>query len=599
MKKICAIFLTLLLCLSVFASLSVYGAETDFSAPSCNITVERPPKNVGTTPLREAISLFEAITPEQIDISQQIYTNILKQNPDLFIFTDYGIERLNGWDTMTDDELEAVEVFADELLDGCTTADEKILTVANYVAKNIGYDFDYYYDGDKEYEEINHSAYDVLLNESAVCYGYSTASAALLQLSGVPCTIIMSPGHAWNMAYNGNRWILFDTTWMSNCVYKDEILTKSDVINDEWFDYTIDFAHSDYNHLIEDADYCEYDNAIYTFPVYTDEERFTIPQYITKIGEYAFCDCTLDSLTFNGTLSEVEMYAFANCRNLLGDIHIEDVVHMSAFAFYECEDARIIFGNKLESADTCAFYDCTGIKGDVHLENLTTVGDYAFYECAEADIYFGDKLINIGKSAFYECESAKGIIDLRKAETVGEFAFHDCASVTGIILGEKIDTVPYAAFNRCSSVKKIFIPKNITVIEDFAFQLFEYDWNVNVYYDGTKEEWNQISVNPEFNVWLFNYTKIEHNYKPHMAAPKLSNDKKSVTVNYDGIPLGETVYFAEYENGKFLGIRSKVLSDTVSFNLKNENTDKVTFFIMKDSESIFPAALPGSLTIEK
>ena len=82
-----------------------------------------------------------------------------------------------------------------------------------------------------------------------------------------------------------------------------------------------------------------------------------------------------------------------------------------------------------------------------------------------------------------------------------------------------------------------------------------------------------------------------------MDAPELSSDKKSVTVNYAGIPLGETVYFAEYENGKFLGIKSKVLTDSVSFNLSNETSDKAVFFIMKDS-SLSPLTPSASINLK-
>ena len=126
MKKLFALMLALTFCLC--NSFSAVAFVTESYEPEITVP-EKPPKHVGTTPLFEAVNLFEEISEEQTDISNQIYENILKQNPDLFIYTDYGIERLNGWDTMTDGELEAVKDFSKALLDDCTTADEKISSV--------------------------------------------------------------------------------------------------------------------------------------------------------------------------------------------------------------------------------------------------------------------------------------------------------------------------------------------------------------------------------------------------------------------------------------------------------------------------------------
>ena len=94
----------------------------------------------GTTPEEYAISLF-SMDRYLVDISNQIYRNILKMNPQMFLLTDEGICNTNPWDSMTGEELEWVRKRTKEVLKDELTVDEKILTAAEYVAKNVGYDY--------------------------------------------------------------------------------------------------------------------------------------------------------------------------------------------------------------------------------------------------------------------------------------------------------------------------------------------------------------------------------------------------------------------------------------------------------------------------
>lgn len=584
MKRICAYILVAILSLcncvvnaagtitSELSDADIISVESYYNdVAAC----EKPIKKIGTTPRDAASFLSQTITDEEVSISTEIYNNILKQDPDLFLYTDKGIENLNSWDEMTDKELDYVRNLSEKIFVDCDNTDQKIYAAMKYVAENVGYDYDYYYHNTKTYEELNHSAYDVLTNESAVCYGYSAAVAALLQTADIPCIIAYSPEHAWNMAYNGERWILLDSTWVSNSTYEYGVLTKSSVLNEKWYDYTIETANSNKNHLLTDAAYCEYGNVVYSFPVHTMAKSFTIPENITNIGEYAFYGCDDVELRFNGVLENIEKCAFYDCDKLYGTVSIADATTVADYAFFECDHVNIKFGDKLSSIGIASFYDCEGICGHINLGNVSVIGD----------------------SAFINCSSIDGTLNLESIQSIGKQAFYNCCSIDSIILGKNLETIPELTFTKCEDMTEIFIPDSITSIGKSAFHLASTFYKLTVYYPGSENRWKAIDIGEKNYHITYAQDKgyIIYDYIPHIDMPDAEITDGGLDITFEGIPTDEIVYFAEYENGKFLGIKSLPLSKSMHFDLSDEHTNKVSLFVFDISDTFKPVAKSGSI----
>ena len=88
---------------------------------------------------------------------------------------------------------------------------EKALYVNDYLALNCEYD----------YTLSNHTAYDALVNKSAVCEGYAEAYKLLTAELGMECEIVSSRSlnHAWNMIDIDGKKYHVDPTW--NDPYED------------------------------------------------------------------------------------------------------------------------------------------------------------------------------------------------------------------------------------------------------------------------------------------------------------------------------------------------------------------------------------------
>ena len=94
---------------------------------------------------------------------------------------------------------------------------EKIKKIHDYICKNTTYDN----------TESRYTAYNALINGSAVCQGYATLFYAMCLQSGVSVRCIPGYGygsdgwenHLWNIVKIGSKWYNIDTTWDSQPSY--------------------------------------------------------------------------------------------------------------------------------------------------------------------------------------------------------------------------------------------------------------------------------------------------------------------------------------------------------------------------------------------
>ncbi len=86
-------------------------------------------------------------------------------------------------------------------------------TLYDYVTANVTYD----YDGLNSFQATQDfrcfTAYKALIQGTAVCQGYATLYYAMCRYAGLPCRVITSEDHAWNIVYLKHIWYNVDSTW--------------------------------------------------------------------------------------------------------------------------------------------------------------------------------------------------------------------------------------------------------------------------------------------------------------------------------------------------------------------------------------------------
>lgn len=84
---------------------------------------------------------------------------------------------------------------------------EKVKAIHDYIINRVTYD-----------ENLTkHSAYNALINKSAVCEGYSAAAYLMFMKAGIECRIVNGTAgggpHSWNIVKVNGKWYNIDLTW--------------------------------------------------------------------------------------------------------------------------------------------------------------------------------------------------------------------------------------------------------------------------------------------------------------------------------------------------------------------------------------------------
>ncbi len=129
-------------------------------------------------------------------------------------------------------------------------------------------------------------------------------------------------------------------------------------------------------------------------------------------------------------------------------------------------------------------------------DGVTNVGAAAFLCCSNltsARLPYG--ITKINDYLFDGCKSLKNIYIPDSVTVIGSGAFRDCSSLVNVTIPSGVTKLEDYSFAKCSSLTSITIPKSITEICNNAFN--ETDNVKDVYYDGTKSEWEAISIKSE------------------------------------------------------------------------------------------------------
>ncbi|MBP0963770.1 MAG: DUF4214 domain-containing protein [Oscillospiraceae bacterium] len=119
---------------------------------------------------------------------------------------------------------------------------EKLKFFAEYLCDNVTYNWTA---ANSNTGDNCWNAYGSLINGSGVCESYAEAFKLLCDAISVPCTIVVSKTHEWNIVYMNGAWYYVDVTWMDNY----EVTGMYDY---NWFMTGTSYA-SDTDHVLSSA----------------------------------------------------------------------------------------------------------------------------------------------------------------------------------------------------------------------------------------------------------------------------------------------------------------------------------------------------------
>ncbi len=280
----------------------------------------------------------------------------------------------------------------------------------------------------------------------------------------------------------------------------------------------------------------------YAFSECKSITEMTVPDSVTRVGEYAFKDCSAlkkavlgKGLTKVGT-SSAEFFMFSGCYEL-EELSLPSLV-TGEDTFEENENGKQTLKHSIGQVNKLfdkrnvftSNYIQNSIKSRFNLKKITvTSGEQIFpYEFAG---------INVEEICLPDT-----------IKTISEHSFDHCKYLLEINIPDSVTYIGERAFSDCKLLKKLVMGKGIEEIETFAFSGCEN--NMEIYFDGTEEEWYDLPDTPfSTNVFFKNNEETESDNKGEINNPQSGTSIEKILE--EGI-LGEKVNYVLYDNGRLI-----------------------------------------------
>ena len=233
-------------------------------------------------------------------------------------------------------------------------------------------------------------------------------------------------------------------------------------------------------------------------------KEITFPESVTEIGMYAFANCeSLEEINFSDSMKRIEERAFSNCTSVKKLDFPENINYIGAHSF-DSDGALTEVSIPLNWQNVDIYYEynsgdhnawgifngCSSLKtvnfaeGTTYIhggmfagsglteidlpDTVATVGDYAFSNCRSLNSFItGSSLQSIGENTLANCTSLKDLEFLDQLASIGEGAFYGCTGFTELDLPETLSEIGTEAFGNCTSLKKVILP--VTVMDGSSY----------------------------------------------------------------------------------------------------------------------------------
>lgn len=225
---------------------------------------------------------------------------------------------------------------------------------------------------------------------------------------------------------------------------------------------------------------------------------------VTTIGNAAFRDSSVTSVTIPASVTEIGANAFAGCTNLTsvtyggdwsnltiqsGNPAVQDAANapLFDFEFIPPDNTAVIVTN----------YKYNGAAADVTIPSrykgkpVTTIGHAAFFNSAVTSVTIPDSVTSISDEAFINCPKLTNISIPNSVTYIGFSAFSSCTSLKSITLPSSLSFISGFLFSGCSQLTTIHIPVSVTSIGNNAFA--DCPSLMTVTYPGSKTQWDDIT----------------------------------------------------------------------------------------------------------
>jgi len=160
------------------------------------------------------------------------------------------------------------------------------------------------------------------------------------------------------------------------------------------------------------------------------------------------CPQDRESVTLSSNVTEIAIWSFLNCTNLLSVTLPDAVTSIGQEAFRDCKNLAIVdMPSSVTNIENMAFCGCDSLTTMVIPSAMHVIGFGAFQGCS-------------------------GLVSMTIPETVTTIetaAFNLCSNLQSVILSEGLKRIKAIAFSYCISLESIQLPSTVVEITGGAF----------------------------------------------------------------------------------------------------------------------------------
>lgn len=278
-----------------------------------------------------------------------------------------------------------------------------------------------------------------------------------------------------------------------------------------------------------------------------------VPDSLEVIGDYAFyMSNNITEMTLGDNIKRIGENAFNSSSPLMENV--DNVGYIGKYAVYGWQPETItiregtilladhLFSNKsfiatvslpegLKYIGRSAFQSTESITSINIPSTVIYIGDYAFRYTSISEVTLPDNLEYLGRGAFsdieelvkdnhlivgdvlYRVEEASGDYTIASnIRVVAEFALSDLNGITSITVPSNVEEIGEGAFRPGyeKDLKKVTFNKGLKKLGNmlFHYNVNNSDYDVQVYFNGTINEWNEIEKEPYWYAGLNTNTVI-------------------------------------------------------------------------------------------
>ena len=245
---------------------------------------------------------------------------------------------------------------------------------------------------------------------------------------------------------------------------------------------TVSFADGEVTEMEPTAAVSEDDETTKTLDTQTkDDQGVTYTLNNDRTATVSFCDPTVTSIKIPSNVeSNGQTYTVTSIGN---------------GAFANCYITSVTIPDSVTSIGVNAFESCTSLTSVTIPGSVTSIGDFAFYCCSGlTSVDIPDGVTTIGENAFYYCTGLTSVTIPGSVTSIGDYAFESCTSLSSITFaGINPPSFDLTAFYDCDALQTISLSDDLTAEERAEWEKFL----ESVIPEGYQIEYTDLTPDPD------------------------------------------------------------------------------------------------------